>query len=81
MDSNIYSTITNNYFTDQQSGDAKKPYFAQYSVVLEDSPVIKSCIVKKTNIAIKTRLNPLNIYFKILLRELFLPVADCIAKR
>jgi hypothetical protein len=23
----------------QQSGDAKKPYLAQYSVVVEDSPV------------------------------------------
>jgi hypothetical protein len=27
------------YFFYQQSGDAKKPYLAQYSVVVEDSPV------------------------------------------
>jgi hypothetical protein len=56
MDSNIYSINTNNYFTNQQSGDAKKPYLAQYSAVLEDSPVIKSCIVIKTNIVIKRNL-------------------------
>jgi hypothetical protein len=26
----------------QQSGDAKKPYFVQYSAVVEDSPIITS---------------------------------------
>jgi hypothetical protein len=26
----------------QQSGDAKNPYFAQYSAVVEDAPVIAS---------------------------------------
>ena len=26
----------------QHSGDAKKPYFAQYSAVVEDTPVIAS---------------------------------------
>ena len=32
-------SFINNY---QQSGDTKKPYLAQYSEVVEDSPVIKS---------------------------------------
>ena len=45
----------------QQAGNAKKPYLAQYSAVLEDSPVIKSCSVKINNIPTNNILNPGNI--------------------
>jgi hypothetical protein len=60
----------------QQPGETKNPYFVQYSAVLEDSPVIKSCTVMKTNIAIKNILKPLNIHFNAFLIVVFLVVID-----
>ena len=51
----------------QQSGDAKKPYFVQYSVVVEDSPVRVSWTRIKNNMAIKKKLKPLNNHFKVFL--------------
>jgi hypothetical protein len=63
----------------QQSGDAKKPYFVQYSaVVSEVAPVKASYTTIKNNMPIKNRLNPLNSHFKILLIEFSLPIADYI---
>ena len=56
----------------QQAGDAKKPYLAQYSAVVEDSPVITSWISMKINILIKNIPKPLNIHFNTFLIELFL---------
>ena len=47
------------YLLYQQSGDAKKPYLAQYSAVTEDLPVRVSWTRIKNNIAIKNRLKPL----------------------
>ncbi|HYY71626.1 MAG TPA: hypothetical protein VE595_04375 [Nitrososphaeraceae archaeon] len=35
----IVEPRTSIYLFYQQSGDAKKPYFAQYSAVCEDAPV------------------------------------------
>ena len=56
-------TINNNY---QQSGDAKKPYLAQYSaVVSEDAPVNASYTTIKNNMPIKNRLNPLRVNFNV----------------
>jgi len=52
----------------QQSGDAKKPYLAQYSAdVWEDAPVIISWTNMKINIIIKNILKPLNTNFNILI--------------
>ncbi|MDW0149741.1 MAG: hypothetical protein QOK89_05100, partial [Nitrososphaeraceae archaeon] len=62
----------------QQSGDAKTLYFAQYSAVVEDSPVITPCTVIINNIPTKTMLKPLKTSSEILLIELFLLIADCI---
>ena len=59
----------------QQPGDAKKPYFAQYSAVMEDSTVIKSCIVIKNNSAIKKILKPVKTNFNIFLIKIILLVA------
>ena len=49
----------------QQPGDAKKPYFAQYSAVAEDSPVSISWTTMKTKIPRNNRLKPLKANFNI----------------
>ena len=59
-------------FSYQHAGDAKNPYLAQYSVVVEDSPVITSWISMKINILIKNIPKPLNIHFNTFLIEFFL---------
>lgn len=64
------------YLFYQQSGDAKKPYLAQYSVVVEDSPVSISWTTMKTNIAIKNRLKPLKANFNAFLIGLIPATAD-----
>jgi len=51
------------YLIDQHSGDAKNPYFAQYSDVCEDSPVNKSLTNTKNNKAIKKKVKPLKNHF------------------
>ena len=59
----------------QQPGDAKKPYFAQYSdVVCEDAPVKASHSIIKNNIAIKDIAKPLNIHCNTFVMEVFLLV-------
>ena len=58
----------------QQQGDAKKPYFAQYSAVIEDSPVIKSCTFIKNNPPIKKILKPEKTNFNIFLIKINLLV-------
>jgi hypothetical protein len=61
----------------QQPGDAKNPYFAQYSaVVSEDAPVKASYTTIKNNIAIKNILKLLNIHFNEFVMEVFLARAD-----
>ena len=56
----------------QQSGDAKNPYFVQYSAdVSEGAPVITSLTNMKINILIKNILKPLNTQFNIFWIELF----------
>ena len=40
----------------QQPGEVKKAYLAQYSSVLEDSPIIILCTVTTTNMAMKRML-------------------------
>ena len=66
----------------QQSGDAKNPYFAQYSAdVWEDAPVITSWTTIKNNIQIKNILKALNTHFNTFLTEFFLPTADSIDNR
>ena len=60
----------------QQSGDAKKPYFVQYSDVVEDSPVITSYTSMKINILIKNIPKPLNTHFNAFLKEFFLTSLD-----
>jgi hypothetical protein len=59
----------------QQSGDAKKLYFEQYSAVCEDTAV-RVITNMKTNIAIKNILDPLNIHFNVFLIEVFLVRTD-----
>jgi hypothetical protein len=70
-----YISIISNYLS-QQSGDAKKPYLVQYSVVCEDKPVTESWTNMNTNKAIKIILNPLNIHFNAFLTEVFLARVD-----
>jgi hypothetical protein len=61
----------------QQPGDAKNPYFAQYSVVVsEDAPVNASNTTMKNNMPIKNKLNPLKANFNAFLIELFLVIED-----
>jgi hypothetical protein len=60
----------------QQSGDAKKPYLAQYSAVCEDTPVRESWINMKIRRTINNILNPLNIHFSVFLTEVFLERVD-----
>ena len=60
------------YLFYQQAGDAKNPYLAQYSAVVEDSPVITSWKSMKINILIKNIPKPLNTHFNTFLIELFL---------
>ena len=59
----------------QQPGDAKSPYLAQYSAVIEDSPVIKLCTVIKNNTAIKKILKPVKTNFNIFFIKIILLVA------
>ena len=63
-------------FTYPQSGDAKKPYFVQYSAVVGDSPVNVSCTSMKNNILIKNIPKPLNTHFNACWREFFLAIGD-----
>jgi hypothetical protein len=61
----------------QQWGDAKNPYFAQYSAdVWENAPVITSWTNMKINILIKNILKPLNTHFNTFLIELFVVIVD-----
>ena len=61
----------------QQSGDAKNPYFVQYSAdVSEGAPVITSWTNMKINILIKYILKPLNTHFNTFLIELFSATSD-----
>jgi hypothetical protein len=61
----------------QQSGDAKNPYFVQYSAdVSEGPPVITSWTNRKINILIKNILKPLNTHFNTFLIELFSAKSD-----
>lgn len=61
----------------QQLGDAKNPYFAQYSAdVWENAPVITSWTNMKINILIKNILKPLNTHFNTFLIELFVVIVD-----
>ena len=69
------------YLFYQQAGDAKNPYLAQYSAVVEDSPVITSWISMKINILIKNIPKPLNTHFNPFLIEFFLASVDNIVKR
>ena len=55
------------YLIDQHSGDAKNPYFEQYSDVCEDSPVNKSWTNTKNNIAIKKKVKPLKNHVNVFL--------------
>jgi hypothetical protein len=68
------------YLFYQQAGDAKNPYLAQYSAVVEDSPVITSWISMKINILIKNIPKPLNTHFNTFLIEFFLASVDNIIK-
>ena len=63
-------------FTYPQSGDAKKPYFVQYSAVVEDSPVNVSYTSMKNNILIKNILNPPETHLNAFLIEVFLSKID-----
>jgi hypothetical protein len=65
----------------QHSGDAKNLYFAQYSDVCEDSPVIVSWTTMKNNMPMKNRLKPLKANFNAFAIEFFLPIADYIVNR
>ena len=67
-------------FIYQHAGDAKNPYLAQYSAVVEDSPVITSWISMKINILIKNIPKPLNTNFNTFLIEFFLASVDNIIK-
>jgi hypothetical protein len=69
-----FNVFVYNYypFIYQHAGDAKNPYLAQYSAVVEDSPVITSWISMKINILIKNIPIPLNIHFNTFLIEFFL---------
>jgi hypothetical protein len=61
----------------QQSGDAKKPYLAQYSaVVSEDAPVNASYTTIINNVPIKNRLNPVRANFNAFLIGLILAIVD-----
>jgi hypothetical protein len=64
----------------QQSGDAKKPYFVQYSAVVEDSPVKTSWTKMNNNILIKKIPKLLNSHFNAFLIEFFLASVDNIIK-
>ena len=62
----------------QQEGDAKNPYFVQYSAVSEDLSAIISWTNMKINILIKNILKPLNTHFNTFLIELFSAITiDC----
>ena len=72
-------SILNSEIFYQQSGDAKKPYLAQYSaVVSEDAPVKASYTTIINNVPIKNRLNPLRANFNAFLIGLILAIADTI---
>jgi hypothetical protein len=70
-------SILNSEIFYQQSGDAKKPYLAQYSAVVSaDAPVNASYTTIKDNMPIKNRLNPLRANFNAFLIGLILAIAD-----
>ena len=77
-----FNVFVYNYypFIYQHAGDAKNPYLAQYSAVVEDSPVITSWISMKINILIKNIPKPLNTNFNTFLIEFFLASLDNILK-
>jgi hypothetical protein len=54
-------------------GEGKNLNFAQYSLKVEDSPLIKSSTNMITNVEIKKIVKSPNINYKILLTELFYP--------
>ena len=79
--SNFNVFVYNYYlFIYQHAGDAKNPYLAQYSAVVEDSPVITSWISMKIKILIKNIPKPLNTNFNTFLIEFFLASMDNILK-
>ncbi|HZB64942.1 MAG TPA: hypothetical protein VE307_06500 [Nitrososphaeraceae archaeon] len=81
MHKNIYKNILTMIHLEigyyQQSGDAKKLYFLQYSaVVSEVAPVKASYTTIKDNMPIKKRLKPLKANFNAFLIEFFVTIED-----
>ena len=73
----VHFSFLNSKIFYQQSGDAKKPYLAQYSaVVSEDAPVNASYTTIINNVPIKNILKPLRANFNAFLIGLILAIAD-----